>query len=231
LLLAALTGCGDDHVHAVNDAPRKPMGEPQKHADAGRPRASDAGTDAGDSPIYDFVAAQAYHDFPSLELVGLQRAHKFEAFLDPRIEPSQVASVRVLGPDAFVFEFANEPFGDTLNGYIDNADVPALWYQALELDSLTDGRYTLEVTLNDGTHGFASRPAGRDPRVHHHHALTVVLGDELDPLEQRGAIELDDLHVVPDVSSARAAACAARSARAPARSARDSYRSVLPDHR
>lgn len=158
--LAALAGCSDDPARAVPAAQHqhphtKDAGS--SATDSGHPHASDAGADAAVSPIVDFVAAQAYHDFASVALLGLQRAHKFEAFLDPRLGPSQVASVRVLGPNDFAFEFANEPFDDALNGYIYNEGVLALWYQAIEFYPLEDGRYTLEVTLTDGRRGELSR--------------------------------------------------------------------------
>jgi hypothetical protein len=163
LLLAVLAACAAERTPSQPPAklvhPLKSKGAdagPQRGSDAGRDAAADARS-APDSgiPIFDFVASQAYHDFPSL--AGSERAHKFEAFITDKIQPQQVASLRVAGPDGFVFEFQNVPFADSLNGYVHNDQVSALWYQAIALGFLKDGRYTLELTLTDGGHFEYSR--------------------------------------------------------------------------
>jgi len=150
--IAALAACSDGH--ATDDDRERP----DARADAGE-RGRDAAADARVVPqgprLFGIVAAQVYHDFPSL--LGLGNAFKFEAFIDPRIEPGQVASLRVHGPDGFVFAFENRPFSDFFNGYVRNARVHALWYQAVGVGSLQDGRYTIELSLTTGEREERSR--------------------------------------------------------------------------
>src|SRR5262249_12515994 len=156
-VMLALAGCSDDRARGVPEAQHQHphMKDAGSGAsDAGDARVPDSGADADAavSPIINFVAAQAYHDFPSLALIGLQRAHKFETLIDAAIEPADIATLRVVGPNGFVFEFANEPFSDSLNGYVRNEGVMALWFQAIDIGELEDGRYTLELTLTTGKH-------------------------------------------------------------------------------
>jgi hypothetical protein len=146
--------------------------EASKHEDAGRgvvdagmapsfdaaPDALDTNDSAlahsRDGSIYAFVAANVYHDFPSLDM---KQDSKFEIFMDRNIDPAQIDTLRVFGPNGFVFDFINEPFGDKPNGYLSNERQPVLWYQAIQLTTLEDGRYTLQVDFKDGGRGVRAR--------------------------------------------------------------------------
>jgi hypothetical protein len=158
LVCAVLAGCGAAHS---TTSPVRSHGEadsaPQR-ADAGRDSDGAAtAQDAGhryDNSILSFVAARAYHDFPSLDV---KSDSKFEVFLLPTIRPSDVQGLRVLGPDGFVFDFINEPFASTLNGYLQNDREPTLWYQAIRITTLDEGRYTARVTFVNGERHEYSR--------------------------------------------------------------------------
>jgi hypothetical protein len=97
--------------------------------------------------IMSFVASNAYHDIPSLPV---KEDSKFEVFLLPTITPQELAQISVDGPNGFSFAIENQPFGDTLNGYILDEREPTLWYQAIRASTLDDGHYTLRVTFTDG---------------------------------------------------------------------------------
>lgn len=132
-----------------------------------------------DGSIYAFVAANVYHDFPSLEM---KEDSKFEIFMDRSVDPAQIDTLRVFGPNGFVFDFINEPFGDKPNGYLSNERQPVLWYQAIQLTTLEDGRYTLEVTFKDGGRGVHSRDlvsdfALRDFYLSHSNQMTYRPND------------------------------------------------------
>lgn len=104
--------------------------------------------------ILSFVAANAYHDAPSLDE---KRNSKFEAFVWPTITPSQVRSVMVYGPDDFSFEIPNAPVAGGLNGYLQNPRLPALWYHAVLPIELRAGTYTLCITYTNGERHSSSR--------------------------------------------------------------------------
>lgn len=111
--------------------------------------------------ILSFVASNAYHDFPSLDV---KEDSKFEAFLLPTITPDEIAAIAVDGPDGFAFAIDNKPFADTLNGYIVDEREPTLWYQAIRTAPLATGHYTLRVTFTNGeqqeyARDFAPNPA------------------------------------------------------------------------
>jgi hypothetical protein len=95
-----------------------------------------------------------YHDFPSLDV---KQDSKFEIFMDRSINPAEIDTLRVFGPNGFVFDFINQPFAGTINGYLSNDREPVLWYQAFRPGTLEDGRYMLEVVFKDGGRGAHSR--------------------------------------------------------------------------
>jgi hypothetical protein len=107
-----------------------------------------------DNSILSFVAANAYHDLPSLEA---KHNSKFEAFLLPTITPEEIENLMVLGPDGFEFAFRNVPSDDIVNGYILDERQPALWYHALLSEPLAEGRYTLRVRFKNGEEQQYSR--------------------------------------------------------------------------
>jgi hypothetical protein len=97
--------------------------------------------------ILSFVASNAYHDFPSLDV---KEDSKFEMFLLPTITPEEISTIQVEGPDGFAFAIENKRFADTLNGYIVDEREPTLWYQAIRTTPLATGHYTLRVTFTNG---------------------------------------------------------------------------------
>jgi hypothetical protein len=123
---------------------------------------SDGSLDAApyDGPIRiaTAVVAQTYHDFP---ILPVKQWCKFEVIFNvgpERLEPEHVKSIHVAGPNGYSFDFANAPF--TLaapNGYILNEPLNIFWYQAIFPGFLTDGEYTLTLTLTDGTTSSYSR--------------------------------------------------------------------------
>ncbi len=126
------------------------------------PLAADSATTSGPAPFFrwydnsilSFVAANAYHDLPSLDE---KRNSKFEAFLFPTITPEEIESLVVFGPDGFEFAFRNAPSDDIANGYILDERQPALWYHAVLAKPLADGRYTLQVRFKNGEEQQHSR--------------------------------------------------------------------------
>jgi hypothetical protein len=168
--------------------------EAATHVDAGaRAPAFDASLDAletdsavahrYDTSIFSFLAANVYHDFPSLDV---KEGSKFEIFMNRSIDPTQIDSLRVFGPNGFVFDFINQPFADTGNGYLSNDREPVLWYQALRLGTLEGGRYVLEVTFKDGAKGVHSRElvsnfAQRDFYLSHKDQMTYRPNDGTSP--------------------------------------------------
>lgn len=107
-----------------------------------------------DNSILSFVAANAYHDLPSL---AEKHNSKFEAFLLPWITPEEIDSLIVVGPDGFEFAFRNVPTDDQVNGFVPDERQPALWYHAILPKPLAAGRYTLQVTFSNGEQQQASR--------------------------------------------------------------------------
>jgi hypothetical protein len=152
-------GCNADSGSGVNrDAGAESLFAPGIDSGSGNARAPDAaGIGVGhkyDNAILSFVAARAYHDFPSLDV---KSDSKFEAFLLPTIQPSEIESIQVSGPEGFTFDIMNAPFADNLNGYLLNDRLPTLWYQAIRASTLADGRYTLRITFKTGERQEYSR--------------------------------------------------------------------------
>ena len=121
--------------------------------------AHDGGADPLDAGPYDgpiriatAVVAQTYHDFP---ILPVKQGSKFEVIFNvgpERLKPEHVKSIHVAGPNGYSFDFANVAF--TLaapNGYILNEPIGFFWYQAIFVGFLSDGDYTLTLTLTDGT--------------------------------------------------------------------------------
>lgn len=144
----ALCGCGSSSASTTSG------GKLRAKRDAGSVDAALARQ--YDGAILGFVAAQAYQDFALFP--GGHDNSKFEAFLLPTIDPSEIESLHVSGPDGFEFELDNTPYSaQDLNGYIMSDRVPLLWYQALRPSTLADGRYTLAISFTNGERQEASR--------------------------------------------------------------------------
>jgi hypothetical protein len=152
-------------VHAAIDAAASTT--PFERIDAAiapDPDDEDGGTDGGAQQelqpfrIVTAVVALAYHDFPSLPV---KRWSKFEVFFNRTIDtlqPAQVKSIHVDGPNRYTFDFANQTFSLLFpNGYIVNESQHFFWYQALLPGFLADGTYTITMTLVDGTTSSYSR--------------------------------------------------------------------------
>src|SRR5688572_11925742 len=118
LVCALLAGCGEGSAAAA------PAPLPDAGGSPDAAPTADAGADSPDAPaearsyrnaILSFLAAQSYHDFPSL---SQKLSGKLEVFLLPNIRPEQILRLRVTGPNGFTHDFENVPFIENFNGYI-----------------------------------------------------------------------------------------------------------------